>query len=259
MMLAPAFLLLALASAAPLPRAAVLVHTTGFADADAAKLEDKVSAEVAARGFEVVRVSDADPACLSARACARDLVRGAGAGALARVELVRGGGNVQIAATLLDDDGRASDEITAIARLTSLLGGDAVLPPTFLPLLAAKRPAVAVDVQPVPTGVQPTTTPPAIAPAAATTSTGVAAPPPAEAKPLTGVALAAIGGVGVGALAVAVGVVGATGQVGLARDPTALGVDKERAAVLVPVLLVVAVAGAALAGASGWVLVGELD
>ena len=258
MMLTPAFMLLALTSAAPLPRAAVLVHTTGLADGEAAKLEDKVSTEVASRGFEVVRIMDADPACLSARACARVLVRGAGAVALARVDLVRGGGNVQIAAILVDDDGRASDEITGIARLTALLGGDAVLPPTFLPLLAAKRPAVAVEVLAGPTAVPPTTTTPTNAPTAATPSRAVEAPT-VDTKALSGVALAAIGGVGVGALAVAVGAVGATGQVGLARDPTALGVDKERAAVLVPVLVVVAVAGAALAGASGWVLVSELD
>lgn len=261
-------------------RAALLVRATGFTDADAAKLVDKVSAEVAGRGFEVVRIADADAACWTARPCARDMVRGANAIIAVRVDLVRGGGNVQIAGTVVDVDGRASEEATGIARLATLLGGGAVLPPALAAMLVAAPPSStetspAVAAAPLeaarpdaaPTATTPSTTPstarstPSTTPApterAAPHEATAGSEAPADA-PLSGTALAAIGGVGVGALAVAVGVVGATGQLGVARDPQALGTDKERAAVLVPVLVGVSIAGAALAGVSGWLLLGEL-
>lgn len=241
---------LAVLALAAAPRAVVVVTVVGVSAADEATFTERVGAEMRAADVDPATLPAAlamKPDCLREPACARNVVRAGEASWLLRVDLLRGGSNVQIAAALLDGEGQVATEARAIARVDELLAGKPILPQDIVDALRALAeppppPPAAVSAvpRPAPAPVAPTPVEPAPAPEGPSTIT-----------------LAGIGGVAVGITAAMIGVFGAASQYSLARDPAAVGSDKETASVLVPVLGVVAIVGLGVAGASAWLLASE--
>lgn len=254
---------LAAVALAAAPRAVVVVTTAGIASADEAALVDRVSAEVRAAGVDPSTLPAAlamKTDCLREPACARDVLRAGDAGWLVRVELLRGGGNVQITGALLDSNGEVRAEGSAPARIDELLAGKAIVPTAVVAALRAL---------PAPAQAAPPTESTAITPqVAVTVAVAVlplqsepvppsAPPAPTESEGPSTLALTGIGGVAVGGTAAIVGILGAIGQYAVARDPAAIGADKELASVLVPLFGSITVVGVGLGAAGAWLLTSQ--
>lgn len=249
-------LLLALTLAAA-PRAAVVVHTTGFSDDDAQRIADKVRAETQATGVELWALAgalDVKGDCLEDRECAREVARTADAAFVVSVNVLRAGGQAAVSAALLDADGRVLGERQGVRKLELVLGeGELLAAELVLPLRDA---AAAASAPPTPPDHEQV--PPPLPPAAPGTPKGVTAPEGPQ--PLSPLALGGVATLGAGALAAAVGGAVVAAQLGVLNDPRSLREEKEQAAlVLIPALGAVALVGVAVAGAGGVMLWLGLD
>lgn len=264
-----AFLLLAAVAA---PRAAVVVHATGFPDVEVQRLEDKIGAEVSATGADLWALSKAlevKAECLENRGCAREVLRAADAGFLLWVELLRAGPQVQVSARLLDGEGRVLAEVDSGARVESVLGPSPLVPADVLvPLKSAVPQTTTTPPHPAagggPTkGGETTTASPASSPASdATGGTDAAAEPLApeeqpdevEAPPLSPLAVGGIAALGVGTLLTLGSAAVIPGQLGIINDPKSLGPEKEAAANAVATAGILATVGALTAIGGGALL-----
>ncbi|MBI1947658.1 MAG: hypothetical protein HYS27_18365 [Deltaproteobacteria bacterium] len=252
--MSPLVLALVLAAA---PRAAVVVHTTGFSDDDAQRIADKVRAETQAAGVELWALTgslDVKGDCLEDRECAREVARTADAAFIVSVNVLRAGGQAAVSAAVLDADGRVLGERQGVRKLDLVLGAGELLAAELMAPLrdaaaAASAPATPPDPDqpvPAPTPLVPST------PAGPAPTDG-----PQELSPL---ALGGVATLGAGALAAAVGGAVVAAQLGVLNDPRSLREDKEQAAlVLIPALGAVALVGVAVAGAGGVMLWLGLD
>jgi hypothetical protein len=252
-----AALLLAFAAAAA-PRTAVVVHATGFPDADVRRLEEKTAAEVTAAGAELWTLSKAleiKSECLEDRSCARDVLRAADATFLVWVELLRAGSQVQLSSHLLDAEGRVVAEVESRTRAEAVLGASPLLPNDVLaPLRSAAASGSSTSAASGSDGGARSS-----AGGAGDAGTKSGAAPgdptePTEEQPLTPLAIGGIAALGAGTLLALGGTAVIPGQVGIARDPASLGSEKEAAATVASVAFLVAVLGGITAVTGGVLL-----
>lgn len=246
----PTALLLAVAAAAP--RTAVVVHATGFPDAEVQRLQDKVGAEVSGTGAELWALSKAlevRAECLENRGCAREVLRAADAGFLLWVELLRAGAQVQVSSHLLDAEGRIVAEADGGAHADVVLGPTFLVPADVLaPLKAAAAAQPATLASTTTTGTPGSTdtsgaggtsgTGGADGTAHSSTGAGASAIEPlaqeeideVEPPPLSALAIGGIAALGAGTLVALGSAAVIPGQLQIIQNPASLGPEKESAA-----------------------------
>jgi hypothetical protein len=241
-------LVLALLASTAAPRVAVVVHTTGFSDEDAKRVQDKVGVEVAATGVELWALSkslEVRTECLVDRNCARDVLRAADAAFVVWLEATRAGGQVQLESHLLDADGRSVAQDETASRADEVVGSGALLPPV---IVGALKQTAAAKIATTP-ATSTTTTPPTTAPLAPEKPKEA---PAVEAK--RDVSPLAIGGVatlGAGVLLAIGGGAITAQQLDVIHSASSLGGAKENAASTAAITIAVTGVGigAAAAGA----------
>lgn len=233
-------LLTVLAAGSPAPRAAVVVHATGFPDATVKTLERKIGAEVESAGAEPWSLSGAleiRPECLQNEGCAKEVLSAAESSRLVWVEILRVGAKAQLSGRFLDENGRILAQAERSAAAEELLGPMTLLPPEVrAELVAAVSAAQAA--------------PPQSAVAAPVVEPEVAA----NAEGLPPLAIAGIAMTGAGTLLALGSIAVIPAELAVIDDPKSLGSEKEGAAGVAVLAGSLGVVGAVAAIAGGVLL-----
>jgi hypothetical protein len=211
----------------------VVVTATGLADADVRALQEHLEGEVRAQGAEAVR-SGIDATCVDDPACVKGALELANARALVALDATRAGSFVQLSVRSIALDGAVLAQADRSTKLDALKR-ERLLPDGALP---APEPPSAPEATPEEVPVHEEA--PLVREELAPESDDVEPQPAMSPRALAGIAV-----IGAGVVVVGIGAAAAAVELSVIKDPGSLGEDKERAAVLVPVMGAVALAGLA--------------